>query len=795
MAKKENFMSDSFPIFTYVDIPYVFIDENFNSNSTILKKASDVFNHYINFLKLISKDDAISIHLFKTLMIVSDKKLNKKISLSVNSILVSLLYNLNSLETDTNFDENKLIESLKEKNKKLKEITTEEELKKEYPYLYKKSFLESKNTIYTYIQLAKTKGINIEIFKKMNRKQKKKLKDYYKNDKNVLYLLDYYPYIEKLVLYTTNITKFTEAYSSFFERVINSIDLIRNHLKNYSIMINDISEEEKLKFELLVAITIMKNSILENHIDDTKILYIKEFLKMNKDKYAKDFKVKIREVINHNFVKAAKEITDVDYKYYTIEDLEKAYNDIVSKKPYLKQFENNIDYKNNSKEEIKNMIYSQLEQLKNNYEEVTEEEIRNTLSDLIENNKGDNNDLLKNKIASLIRKVDFLSGDNSTTIKPVTFIKGKGTFNNYFGYVYENGYVAFDYISKNVEKSYGHAIYIIKLEDLTKYSNLSLDELRNLHKDKVIRVVHRGEWEEKVHRYISSFDDIEQIIIPEEINRIDLVTTIKDFLKLKDDLELINEEIEKKLSEKREKLFEESKKIDEEIKSVQNETSSELYPSEVEELSDSELELLSLANGIDDFNKLYELSKNQKRKVRRNPAVSLKTKLRTKDNNGFLHCDYCGSSETDTNLYGSNKSLKMFESHHIIPISEGGVDNVYNTACLCPGCHTRIHNYLRLRKKLDSGKKDNFPDGTIGEYITMSEYGQFLKNVRNRIKNDTPEYLSKFDMLFYPNYRETSNLLDEELQKIYQLEEDYYKENKKQEDMKFSFDWNTPKNR
>ena len=53
---------------------------------------------------------------------------------------------------------------------------------------------------------------------------------------------------------------------------------------------------------------------------------------------------------------------------------------------------------------------------------------------------------------------------------------------------------------------------------------------------------------------------------------------------------------------------------------------------------------------------------------------------------GSMRCEMCGEFESfDTH---------SFDSHHIIPLSEGGVDNVYNTVCLCGNCHKRMHGNI-----------------------------------------------------------------------------------------------------
>ena len=60
--------------------------------------------------------------------------------------------------------------------------------------------------------------------------------------------------------------------------------------------------------------------------------------------------------------------------------------------------------------------------------------------------------------------------------------------------------------------------------------------------------------------------------------------------------------------------------------------------------------------------------------------------------------------------------------------------------------------------------------------MTFSEYGNFIRNVRNRIANDTPEYLPNFDELFISDQKEYSELNAQQ-----QLQDNF----------KFLMDWNT----
>ena len=102
-----------------------------------------------------------------------------------------------------------------------------------------------------------------------------------------------------------------------------------------------------------------------------------------------------------------------------------------------------------------------------------------------------------------------------------------------------------------------------------------------------------------------------------------------------------------------------------------------------------------------------------------------------------MHCDMCDEfTSFDT---------RNFETHHIIPLSAGGIDNVYNTVCLCGNCHNRLNS--------------KFPP--------------------------TPYYLQKFDRLFNPNYNALYGDDD------YDKESLYYENNKEREDRNFLVEWNS----
>lgn len=69
-------------------------------------------------------------------------------------------------------------------------------------------------------------------------------------------------------------------------------------------------------------------------------------------------------------------------------------------------------------------------------------------------------------------------------------------------------------------------------------------------------------------------------------------------------------------------------------------------------------------------------------KRKRSPDVAAYTRQRA---NGV--CDLCGQNAPFIDKNG----IPYLESHHLITLSEGGPDVIFNTVALCPNCHRKIH--------------------------------------------------------------------------------------------------------
>ena len=381
-----------------------------------------------------------------------------------------------------------------------------------------------------------------------------------------------------------------------------------------------------------------------------------------------------------------------------------------------------------NKKELTSLILMFIE--KKRFETISDNEVLESIQKLseIDDSKISNNE--KYQIKQQIDKMEFLL-DN----KPVKIIKGSGTFSDYYGYIYSNGYVVFDTLNKDFKKSYGNALYAMPYDKMETFADITKKELRSNYKNIIIPIVHRGNWKEKIVSILKlksnsdvNYDvtdtiDLSKII---DIDQLDELKIIHENL-TKNDLEKI---------EKRKEQIQEMLRIDEELET----------PSEIdlprEEFNQEEEEAIKSKKS---FVELFNLWKNKHKgvKVKRNPIVAAITKERARDEYGNYCCELCGIKEFESS---------SVDSHHMIPLSLGGIDNIYNTICLCPNCHRDIHS-----------KK-----------VTLNQRYSMFKKILLHIKKDNPEYLPKLEKMLSPIANS----------------EEYYQNHQKEIDGNFEILWN-----
>lgn len=81
------------------------------------------------------------------------------------------------------------------------------------------------------------------------------------------------------------------------------------------------------------------------------------------------------------------------------------------------------------------------------------------------------------------------------------------------------------------------------------------------------------------------------------------------------------------------------------------------------------------------------------------------------------HCDLCGCEGP----FSDSKGIPFLESHHVVSLSNGGSDAIYNTVALCPNCHRKMHvlhkaaDVKKLQDKIRSYLEDDKDTDDIAE--------------------------------------------------------------------------------
>ena len=403
-----------------------------------------------------------------------------------------------------------------------------------------------------------------------------------------------------------------------------------------------------------------------------------------------------------------------------------------------------------------------------NYEKVSKDEIKQNIENLNALSDGEVSAEKKNRIRQQIEKMEFLLNNN-----PLDCIRGKGTFSNYYGYIYPNGYVVFDTLDKDFNKSYGNAMFAMPVHLMESLSDIGKKELRTNHKDKIIPIVHRGNWKEKITEilntrnipgfsyYNSNTTDVSEIFDASDLSKLreiesriaaskdteerkQLEKTLKSTekrLKLKNiDKELRNKEF----TSEEEYTEEAQKELDRKIQAGEL-TSEEIaeckreidYQKRSMELQDEILseqrdamsieKILSSKSSFED-SYIKDKSEGKNKKNSHNKDVTATTKRRAKNGDGYC-CEWCGYTSIEQS---------GVHCHHIKPLGKGGIDNIYNTASLCANCHGYFHS----------------------EYLSPKDNFNLLMKTKKHIEEESPEYLPQVNDL-------VNELFSQEDQKFY----------------------------
>ena len=707
------------------------IDEIFDfiKNKRLESQFELQFQSYLNYLSSLSNGIRTGTYYKFMSISINEDTYECALTFSHTGLYISLANMLNSLDS-----EELTIEELRKRIRKLKHTKSEKELEKEFPYFYKSTYLRNKKE-------AKDKGY----FQTMLLYEKykddflmlNKMRERFKEDG-----LD----LEKEYLFAKScfdFQTFIDCSSKYFGSIIDNYETIKKWMINNPVKLT-LTKDETKKILLYIIYRQIENmsryaSSNEKLYAQKNVVAIENLIEKYKSMFPGD-STSIRFNRSPNIDKNKNSTLETYTFELNIDELIKLFNKQIKKYQFLKQnvtmpdIDKSLTFEENMIKLNVHLISLLNNTIKDDKEhgakEVSDSEIEDKINQLESDIKSETISEKNRNIKKLIlEKIKMVLID----IKPKAKQTGIGIFSNYYVYFYPNGMVAVDIIDK-----YG-ALYImpVHIYKEARYKG-TLKEVRSIPGVKYVE--HKGNnWLVDAKNYIlEGTNELTEKDIKdsEEVASIDFPYTIKQIqdleIKLKEEGKLTNSIA--KEAEKRKERIKKLEDINSELSTKSDEELSyDTYTSEEEETIESEKS----------FDELYDYWKKKHQKVKRNPIVSGVTKKRARDEEGNYCCDLCGSK---------NFESSSFDSHHMIPLNLGGIDNIYNTVCLCPNCHRLIHS----------------------KRVTFSQQAQLFRKIQNYIEEDYPEYLEDFKQMTSPIAKD----------------EEYYKLHKEEIDRNFQIEWN-----
>ncbi len=662
-------------------------DRHFNEFSSFIDKVTN------NSLPFLFKTDLIGISIdpesYKCYFTFSSSDLYFYL---VSNLLKDKEFNLEGYSTIE-------LDSLSSQIKKLRHVRTPDELMERFPQIYEDIYAIT-------LKFKNPELINIyENYKKdilnLNEVQIDKLENNYKMSKCAC-----------------DFSYFISSVSNYFKLIVDNWDSITAWIKNNPFEIR-VTHSDIKKINLYIIYCYITQFLFLISLDDKlgaqkDAIFIRKLIDKYKEKYPNDKEsIKYNLVLNRGLINSMNES-----QTFNINQIEMFFNEIVAKTPFLndklevpsidknKSFEENIERIDTYLSSLLNNTIN--DDINNGASVISDDEINNKIDQLEKEVKSNAISEVNRGLKELIlKKIKMVLID----IKPKAKQTGIGLFKNYYIYFYPNGMVAVDKLD-----GYG-ALYIMPVHIYreARYKKY-LNDVRNI--PGVVYVTHKKkEWLEDARKYIlegTSHLTQKDIADSEMVASIDFPYTLEKLEKLQEELEKEGK-FSKKVAEETKRRVEKIKKlesIDEDLKGEVN------YDMPSDEYNEEEEEAV---NDDKTFEELYDYWKRKhgNTKVKRNPVVAAETKNRARDEDGNYCCELCGA-----------KSFipADFESHHMFELGKGGIDNIYNTVCLCPNCHNAIHT----------------------KRVTLSQKAMLFKKIENHLIESNPEYLANYYEMISP---------------------------------------------
>lgn len=408
---------------------------------------------------------------------------SKILRFSGENYYATLAYLLTGPNTNKIMDTPNDMEICKVLKEELSKVQKEEELKINFPNIYKlySDRLKEKENLLELDKIMDDKNIPLTV----RLEQASKIVDCYKQFYLNFNLEREQQFAKKFTL-DTFLKRLIKAIEAMIENSSEIILLYYNHV----LELNSFTKEDEDKLNLYMAVQFMEEIEKEDeHHKQRYLFYLTNYFKENVETEVTRVKIKVNN----------KKITPLI--------LYKRYQKILLDNPDLLAIDfSGNDFRNMTKEETEEFIVAYLSELSANWELIPREDtsVEKSIRSIAKRNY--RNISLEERKQKEKKLIDLYMEKKKfyDSTDPYFRIKGKQTFDGYVGYIYKNSIVVLEKYYDNCKKqkiANNEAIYIMDMKDFYELSQYTKSYLIANHLCN--RVIHKGSWQERVLQYIN----------------------------------------------------------------------------------------------------------------------------------------------------------------------------------------------------------------------------------------------------------------------------------------------------
>lgn len=489
------------------------------------------FKKFTNFLK--EKGNSSEIEFFETMCLISDPKtLDKELHFSFGGFLSSIFFALNicdickdysysnALKSMSEVSEDNcenLIPDIKEAIEKLKNIQTENQLKKEFPMLYTKYRRQKElyNSVKETNKNINTAKIPLLVSLQLKKKQIETMKEIGYDEEKIKRIFE----ISEIF----SLDYFKKEFAESFNNLADNISDIFNYLTENKLNANSLFVNNE-KLNLYLATKHMEMCENRDNKAQRFIYYVSNYF--NEDKSRKD-----NEKIKLETGKIYNEQLGFMYdKGYVItpKELYTRYKKFLIDHPDIKVVDfSKVDFSNMNLVEVEEFVKEYINDLQANWEIIPEGEFDNTVIKEMEKNRCKTNEIDKEKHQERLIELYMEKQEFYGNTDPFFRVQGKNTFDGYIGFIYTNGKVVLDKFYEKASTGKladGEAIYIMDISDFYRLSQFPKSTL--IKDERVKRIYHTTDWQGKVDKIINNKENISNTA--EEVKQLLLTKKLKE---------------------------------------------------------------------------------------------------------------------------------------------------------------------------------------------------------------------------------------------------------------------------